>query len=100
VRFYPQSGRFSADGAAPEGGGSTENARTGKVTASSLPAGISFAMLDKFHQDYAELEWVNVYFYPDGTCDETVIVLVGHGDQRKITLDYASGTPKVSDVDK
>lgn len=100
VVFYPQEGRFGVEGASAAPGGTTQNAHTGKVTASTLPDGIHFAMLDIFRQDYAESEWARVFFYPDGTCDETVIVLVGRGDQRKITLDYATGTPVVSDVDK
>ena len=93
VLFLPQKGEFSAEGT----GGMTRN---GKVTSATLPGGVSFAMLDIFHQDYAESEWARVFFYPDGTCDETVIVLAGRGEQEKITLDYATGIPFVSGVDK
>jgi hypothetical protein len=70
------------------------------VTTSKLPDGISFAMLDIFRQDYSGSEWARVFFYPDGTSDETVIVLVGAGESEKITLDYATGTPVVSEVNR
>jgi hypothetical protein len=76
------------------------NAHTGKVTSSTLPDGIKFAMLDIFRQDYAESEWARVFFYPDGTSDEAVLVLAGRGDQEKITLDYVTGVPVVSPVDR
>lgn len=92
VVFYPQEGKFAAEGASA--------GTSGKVAASTLPNNIHFAMLDIFRQDYAESEWARVFFYPDGTCDETVIVLVASGDQKKITLDYATGTPVVSAVDR
>lgn len=93
VLFIPAEGKFSVDGA----GGGLKN---GKVTSSQLPEGISFAMLDIFRQDYAGSEWARVFFYPDGTSDETVIVLVGRGESEKITLDYATGIPVVSDVNR
>jgi type II secretion system protein H len=91
VLFHPQAGSFAAEGATAKGG---------KVVSATLPAGIHFAMLDIFRQDYAESEWARVFFYPDGTSDETILVLVGGGEQHKITLDYATGVPVVSDVDR
>jgi hypothetical protein len=101
VVFYPQDGRFAAEGADGGGEGATAvNAHTGKVTSSTLPDGIKFAMLDIFRQDYAESEWARVFFYPDGTSDEAVLVLAGRGDQEKITLDYVTGVPVVSPVDR
>ena len=100
VIIYPQAEKFGVDGASAGDKGTAVNAHTGKVTASSLPTGIQFAMVDIFRQDYAESDWARVFFYPDGTCDEAVIVLIGHGESRKINLDYASGVPVVSAVDK
>jgi prepilin-type N-terminal cleavage/methylation domain-containing protein len=93
VLFLPQQGQFSAEGA----GGAVHN---GKVSSSTLPDGIHFAMLDIFRKDYSVSEWARIFFYPDGTCDEAVIVLIGRGESEKITLDYATGMPAVSDVDK
>jgi prepilin-type N-terminal cleavage/methylation domain-containing protein len=100
VMFYPREGKFGVDGAAAGDKGTAVNAHTGKVTASTLPEGIRFAALGIFRRDYTESDWARVFFYPDGTSDEAVIVLAGDGDQEKITLDYATGTPVVSDVDK
>jgi type II secretory pathway pseudopilin PulG len=93
VLFLPQKGEFSAEG----GSGGPSN---GKVSSAVLPDGIHFAMLDIFRKDYSLSEWARVYFYPDGTCDEAVIVLLGRGEQQKITLEYVTGMPVVSDVDK
>ncbi len=83
VIIHPAKDSFSVDGAAED---------------KTLPDGIKFAMLDIFRQDYLESDWAKIFFYPDGTCDETVVVFLGHGDSEKITLDYATGTPIVSDV--
>lgn len=92
VTIHPADGSFGADGASA--GGSPH----GKVTSATLPDGVKFAMVDIFRQDYLESEWAKIFFYPDGTCDEAVIVFLGHGESEKITLDYATGTPIVSDV--
>ena len=97
VVFYPQQRTFGVEGSA---GGETMNLRSGKVTSATLPDGIEIAMLDIFRQDYAESEWAKVFFNADGTCDEAVIVLIGRGEREKITLDFATGQPEVSDVDK
>jgi prepilin-type N-terminal cleavage/methylation domain-containing protein len=100
VIFYPKEERFVVEGASAGDKTTAVNGLTGKVTASTLPDGVHFAMLDIFHQDYSQSDWARVFFYPDGTSDEAVIVLTGRGDTRKITLDYATGTPAVSDVNK
>jgi prepilin-type N-terminal cleavage/methylation domain-containing protein len=100
VMFYPREGKFNVDGASAGAKGTAVNAHTGKVTASTLPAGIRFAALGIFRRDYTDSEWARIFFYPDGTSDEAIIVLAGDGDQKKITLDYATGTPVVSDVNQ
>ena len=94
VVIHPAEGSFGVEGAA-EGA-----SNHGKATASTLPDSIKFAMLDIFRQDYLESDWAKIFFYPDGTCDETIIVLMGRGESEKITLDYATGTPTVSDVNR
>lgn len=100
VIFFPQQGKFGMEGASLGSKGSATSQTTGKVIASTLPDNIHFAMLDIFHRDYAESAWAQVRFYPDGTSDEAVIVLIGRGDTKKITLEYATGTPVVSAVDQ
>ena len=94
VLIHPAEGTFSVDGAAP---GTTSH---GKAAAGALPDNIKFAMVDIFRQDYLESDWARIFFYPDGTSDETVVVLLGRGESEKITLDYATGTPIVSDVNQ
>lgn len=100
VVFYPRQGRFGLEGTSANSTSTTTNAHTGKVTGSSLPSGIHFAMLDIYHKDFTESDWARVHFYPDGTADETVIVLAGRGATEKITLDYVTGSPKVSPVNQ
>jgi Tfp pilus assembly protein FimT len=96
VVFHPQEGTFGVGAAS----GESATGKNGKVTASKLPDSIHFAMLDIYHKDCAENEEAQVCFYPDGTCDETVIVLVGRGETKKVTLDLVTGTPAVSDVNE
>jgi type II secretory pathway pseudopilin PulG len=93
VLFIPLEGKFSVEG----GGGGPQN---GKVTSATLPNGIQFAMLEIFHKDFSGSEWARVFFYPDGTSDEVVIVLMGLGESQKITLDYATGMPTISAVNR
>jgi prepilin-type N-terminal cleavage/methylation domain-containing protein len=92
VLIIPAEGRFSVDGAA------AGTINHGKVAAGTLPDGIKFAMLDIFRQDYLESDWARIFFYPDGTCDETKVVLMGRGESEMITLDYATATPIVSEA--
>jgi len=94
VLIHPGAGDFSVDGAA------AGSASQGKVAASKLPDGIQFKLLDIFRQNYLESDWARIFFYPDGTCDEAVIVFLGRGESEKITLDYVTGTPIVSDVNR
>jgi hypothetical protein len=59
-------------------------------------------MLDIFRREYVQSDWARIYFNPDGTCDEAVIVLIAKGgaQSEKITLEYATGLPVVSSVDQ
>jgi prepilin-type N-terminal cleavage/methylation domain-containing protein len=91
VLILPQQGRFSVEGG-------TANLRNGKVTSATLPEGISFAMVDIYHQDFAENEAVEISFFPDGTSVNAVLVLVGRGETEKITLDEVTGAPMVSSI--
>ena len=97
--FYPRERRFGVEGAAG-GGGTVVNTHSGKTVVATLPDGIEFGMLDIFRQDYVQSDWAKIFFNPDGTCDEAVIVLIGKGGSEKITLEYATGMPVTSDVDK
>jgi hypothetical protein len=96
VVFYPRERRFEVDG----GGGGGFNVHSGKATAATLPAGVEFGMLDIFRRDYVQSDWARIFFNSDGTCDEAVIVLISRGQAEKITLEYATGLPRISAVDQ
>jgi prepilin-type N-terminal cleavage/methylation domain-containing protein len=100
VVFYPRDRRFGVEGSAGGESGTVVNDHSGKTTSATLPDGIELGMLDIFRQDYVQSEWAKIFFSPDGTCDEAVIVLIGKGGSEKITLEYATGLPVTSDVDK
>lgn len=103
VIFYPQQNRFGVEGTSVEGtaeNGTIVNVHSGKTVVASLPNGVEFGMLDIFRQDYVRSDWARVFFNPDGTADEAVIVLIARGQAKKITLEYATGVPVVSAVDQ
>jgi prepilin-type N-terminal cleavage/methylation domain-containing protein len=103
VDIYPKENRFGVDGAAagaPGEGGTVINSHSGRAVVATLPSGISFAMVDIYRQDYSQSEPARIWFQPDGTADEAVIVLLGQGGRRKITLEYATGMPLATDVDQ
>jgi type II secretion system protein H len=95
VVFYPQKAQFGVEGATAE-----VNVHSGKTMIATLPNGIEFAMLDIYRQDCVRLDRASIYFNPDGTSDEVVIVLLGKGNTKKITLEYATGVPEVSEVNE
>jgi prepilin-type N-terminal cleavage/methylation domain-containing protein len=100
VVIYPHDRRFGVEGTATGDAGTAVNTHSGKTVVATLPDGIEFGMLDIFRQDYVQSEWAKIFFNADGTCDEAVIVLVGKGGSQKITLEYATGMPVVSQVDQ
>lgn len=89
--FYPRERKFEAEGGATH---------SGKTSSATLPPGVEFAMLDIFRQDYVQSDWAKIFFNPDGTCDEAVIVLISQGRAQKITLEYATGMPIATAVDQ
>jgi prepilin-type N-terminal cleavage/methylation domain-containing protein len=101
VVIYPSSAdrRFGVEGTASNAG-TVVNSHSGKTLVATLPDGIEFGMLDIFRQDYSQSDPARIWFSPDGTCDEAVIILIGKGGAQKITLEYATGMPVVSGVDQ
>ena len=93
VVFHPGEKTFAVDGGGP-GQGSLY------VSQSKLPDSVDFAMLDINQQDYGAAEWARVNFFPNGTCDELTVVLHDRNNWRKITLEFATGHSRVSDVDR
>jgi prepilin-type N-terminal cleavage/methylation domain-containing protein len=55
-----------------------------------LPDGIEMAMLDINLLDFAESESAKLRFFPNGTCDELVLVLHGGDAWQKISLEYST----------
>ncbi len=102
VVFYPHDRRFGVEGTAAGEDGSVVNSHSGKTVVATLPAGVEFGMLDIYRQEYVQSDWAKIYFNSDGTSDEAVIVLIAKGgaEDRKITLEYATGMPVVSAVDQ
>jgi len=93
VVFKPAERSFAVEGGGP-GGGSTY------VHASKLPDGVEIAMLDINLQDFGASEWAKVRFFRNGTSDELTLVLHDRERWRKITLEYSTGLPSVTDVDR
>jgi prepilin-type N-terminal cleavage/methylation domain-containing protein len=102
VVFHPQEKRLEVEGvtAASDGSGSTADASSGKVTSAVLPAGIEFATLNINLQDYGESSEARVFFYPNGTCDEMTLILLGGGQKQMITLEFSTGLASATDVTK
>jgi hypothetical protein len=104
VTFKPRERQFGVDGTTGTAGadGTLVNLHSGKTVMATLPEGIELGLLDIYRKEYVQSEWAKIYFNPDGTSDEAVIVLLakGGGKSEKITLEYATGMPIVSAVDQ
>ena len=92
VEFHPGEKSFAT--------GSGDGAYSGKPTSGTLPAGVDLAMLDINLMDFGGSEVCRVRFFPDGTSDEMTLVLHAKDQWKKITLEFATGIPQVSDVDQ
>ena len=92
VVFRPAEKGFSSEGGQAE--------HSGMVSSSTLPEGVEFAMLDINMMDFGAAETARVRFFPNGTSDEMTIVLHSRDEWRKLTLDFATGTCLISDVDR
>jgi hypothetical protein len=91
--FHPLDRSFGTDAG---GAGSSAN----KVSTSTLPSGVDFAMLDINMMDFGASDVCRARFFPDGTSDEMTIVLHDKDQWRKITLEFSTGIPMISDVDQ
>ena len=108
VYFYPQPAdrRFQLGGDPVTGGAALAdvasfgtNSAGGSATSGVLPEGVQMAMLDINQQDFAESPWGRVRFFPNGTCDEMVLVLHFKDQFRKISLEYSTAMTDVTEVD-
>ena len=109
VYFYPQPAdrRYQLGGDPVVGGAALADVAStattsagGSETSGVLPEGVQMDMLDINLQDFAESPWGRVRFFPNGTCDEMVLVLQYKDQFRKITLEYATAMTDVTEVNK
>ena len=122
VYFYPQmtDRRYQLDGDPVIGGAALMDqlsARNSDATTSTnsvlpshdagntdsagvLPDDVQIEMFDINQQDFAESPYGRVRFFPDGTCDEMVLVLRYKADTRKISLEYATAMTEVEEIHK
>jgi prepilin-type N-terminal cleavage/methylation domain-containing protein len=106
LKFYPPENRFEISGGSarpPAGPLSAEAAppsAPNKITAGTLPADISFGMLQVNLLNYRQSEWTRVRFFPNGTSDELRLVLVAEtGEVRGIELEPTTSLARtVSDL--
>jgi type II secretion system protein H len=65
-----------------------------------LPPQVEIAMLDINQLDFAVSDSAKVRFFPDGTCDEMVLVLHSSDQWKKVSLEFSTSIPTTSAVDK
>lgn len=88
----PADRRFGAEGGSAQG--------SGMVSQATLPDEVEFEALGINSLDFTESDYARVWFYPDGTSDEMTLVLRSRTEEDKITLDFATGLPRVSPVNQ
>ena len=91
VIFRPPDRTFAV-----EGGGSSHGSPY--VAASQLPKDVELEAFGINSLDFTESDFGRVFFYADGTCDEMTLVLRSQGEENKISLEYATGYPVVTEV--
>ena len=91
VIFRPPEHTFAV-----EGGGSSHGSPY--VVSGQLPNDVDLEAFGINSLDFTESDFGRVFFYADGTCDEMTIVLRSHGEENKISLEYATGYPVVTGV--
>lgn len=109
VNFRPTEGAFSigAGGSAAESGhedsasqaeGNAAPARAFAAFSAKLPEDVKFEMLDVNMVELSAAEDARVRFFPNGTCDEMVVILVSDkGERRVVTLEITTGMPTLYD---
>jgi len=82
---------------APAANSSTQS---DKISSTTLPDEVEIAMLDINQFDCVEADEAHVRFYPDGTCDEMVLVLHSSDQWRQIQTEFSTALTSVSEVKK
>jgi len=96
IKFIPRGETFSF----VVEGGTKVSGSPYTDTVKELPDGVVFKDLSINQQDFGASDLAKVWFYPNGTSDEMRIVLFDGKDNEKITLEFATGGARVSDLDK
>jgi prepilin-type N-terminal cleavage/methylation domain-containing protein len=91
VVVHPRDRTFEVDGGGP-GHGSPY------VSSGNFPDGVEMRDLQINLMDFTESDFGRIWFHPDGTSDEMKLLLESPGDNRVVTLEYATGFPSVTDV--
>lgn len=110
VDFRPLEGSFSigaagspadsdrADSASLAGEGNPTPPRAFSSFGAKLPDDVKFEMLDVNLAELSMAETAQVRFFPNGTCDEMVAILVSDkGERRVVTLEITTGLPTLFD---
>jgi hypothetical protein len=69
-----------------------------RIESTALPDGVDIAMLDINLLDYGASDEARVRFFPNGTCDELILVLHSRDEWEKITLEFSTALASVSPV--
>jgi prepilin-type N-terminal cleavage/methylation domain-containing protein len=109
--IYPKENRWEVSttpvGSQATLGGSSDNPVTPPPKSSSpwkaaasgkLPDNVQFVMVDINLMDFLGYDQAYVQFHPDGTCEETTLVLHSSDEWRKITLEFATSLATASEV--
>ena len=90
------SGGIDSGDMSGDEGGAVQESFTG--FSAHLPGNVAFEMLDVNLVEYSQLEEARVRFFPNGSCDEMVAILVSDtGDRRVVTLEITTGLTTVLD---
>jgi len=68
------------------------------IGSTTLPDSVDIAMLDINLLDYGASDEARVRFFPNGTCDELILVLHSRDEWEKITLEFSTALASVSPV--
>lgn len=94
VVFYPQDRRCEVAGGSGAGGSG------GLAVTAELDQGTIIDMLDVNLTERRDDEVARVTFYPEGTCDEMLLILRSdHNEQRGIQLEITTGLARVLGTD-
>jgi prepilin-type N-terminal cleavage/methylation domain-containing protein len=106
VIWHPKDGRLEVAGAAPapeaaaSDGGVLDVSTThpaGSGMSAQISDSVAIDMLDVNLTEYKEAEQARVRFYPNGMCDEMILILrrIDGGEQRGVTLEISTSLASV-----